>query len=248
MKNILYIDTDMLVLCDIRELFLLNLSNCIVASNSGYIDCDVSNHKLQSLNNGADYDFSKLSYYFCAGLLLINYEAWIANDIESKCLDFLRHYKAQFPDQDALNAVINSNIVELPPEYGLLIYQCIDSLHDENMRHVIDNLKIAHFNGPSKPWRTTYAITQDLKLQKYPYSDEWWNMAMQTHGFLDEFVEMYNIQSQAITVNKVVLDSIADRMRQMDSRLAKLESKLNKPHKYIATKFKMWLQQQFSKH
>lgn len=187
-EKILYIDTDMLVLSDIREIFKTDLKDKILASSSGSINVVPCRIKFKSLkgDNKLTIDFKQ---YFCSGLMLINMPQWRAQNAESKCISFLQDYEAIYPDQDTLNYVAQDNI-DLSSTWGVLIYQYIlNSLKEPQKtrleyQNILSNVKIIHCNGPAKPWSNFYFIA-DSGIKRLVF-DTWWENAMKTQGFIDE--------------------------------------------------------------
>lgn len=185
-EKILYIDTDMLVLSDIRELFYVNLDDSILASSSGYTRYVPFKREFISKERTLNIEFER---YFCAGLLLINMPKWRTQDIESKALDFLATYKPEYNDQDALNYCVRE-CTPLSSTWGVLIYQYIlNSLKEPQKtrleyQNILSNVKIIHCNGPAKPWSNFYFIA-DSGIKRLVF-DTWWENAMKTQGFIDE--------------------------------------------------------------
>lgn len=193
----LYIDVDMLVMCDIRELFAIDLGECLAGVNSGHNFKDSrTNWILKAVDkHGSDFDLSSLPYYFCSGLMLLNMPLYRANNIESKCIEFLKTYKPICADQDALNVVLSGKIKILPAEYGVLTHFFCDFDQRKNkeqmeaFKQLIPLTKIAHVNGCTKPW---FSPSQNIKSHDkkivlfHPHYDSWWEIALQTPAFKEE--------------------------------------------------------------
>lgn len=190
-EKCLILDVDALVVCDIRELFAIDLGECIVAAVDHPAPTD-SNVCAESLilhsKDGESFDIKKkLPYYICAGLMLLNMPLYRVNNIESQCLDFLRHYIPVHPEQDALNVVLNGKIMILPEEYGFLLANVYVKGY-ETYIHKLPYAKIVHYNARAKPWNTP---AQNLKshskfIIRYPYYKQWWAYALQTPIFSTE--------------------------------------------------------------
>ena len=237
----------MLVLGDIRELWDMDLGSHILASSCGYTsDSARWDRALQSTQDSTIHTF-EVPYYFCSGLMFINITQWRAQNIESKCLDFLQKYDAEYPDQDTLNVIIKGDIVRLPPEYGLLIFQAGIELNNpqcdfkDKLQATLQNLKIAHLNGPSHPWLSKYhCLDANAKPIDYPYTKEWWDIALGTPIFSDTLREIYQkiysptheLQAYSMGVANVVGQMRAD----FDARLNKIIAKQN-PLKYYRKKW-----------
>lgn len=247
----LYLDTDMLVLCDVRELWDMDLGSHILASNCGSTsDSAKWDRALQSTQDSTIHTF-EVPYYFCAGLLFINITQWRVQNIESKCLDFSQKYDAEYPDQDTLNIVIKGDIMILPPEYGLLIFQAGIELNNpkcdfkDKLQATLQNLKIAHLNGPAHPWLSKYHwLDANAKPIDYPYTKEWWDIALDTPIFGDELSEIYqkiySPKHEFLAYTKGVASAVeqirADFEAKFDAKLNKIIAKQN-PLKYYSKKW-----------
>lgn len=259
----LYLDTDMLVLCDIRELWDMDFGKSILASSSGFTSKNARwDRALQSKQDGKITTF-EVPYYFCSGLLFINVTQWRAQNIESKCLDFMQKYSVEYPDQDALNIILKGDIVRLPPEYGLLIFQAGIELNnpkcDHKLQATLQHLKIAHINGPSHPWLSKYHyLDANAKPINYPFIKEWWDIALDTAIFSEELREVYqrihNPKHEFLAYTKGVSSVIqqirADfgniRLNNIEARLNKVEAKQN-PLKYYSKKWANSIKKRFCK-
>ncbi len=239
----LYLDTDMLVLGDVRELWNIDLGNHILASSCGYTSENAKwDRTLQSTRDSKIHTF-EVPYYFCSGLMFINITQWKAQNIESKCLDFLQKYRSEFADQDALNIVIKGDIVRLPPKYGLLIFQAGIELNNpkcdfkDKLQATLQNLKIAHLNGPSHPWLSKYHwLDTNAKPIDYPYTKEWWDIALDTPIFCDELREIYQKIHSVEHEFSAYTKGVAGVVEQTRADLNKIIAKQN-PLKYYSKKW-----------
>lgn len=201
-EKCLYLDVDMLVLCDLRELFAIDLGGCIAGVNEAGIPNDLRPESLilesikeQNVDSGFDIGKKHIPYYFCAGLMLLNMPLYRVNNIESQCLEFLKTYKPLYLDQDALNVVLNGRTKILPPEYGLALHYLCGISNTQSIQEYVNTYmqilpytKIAHYNACAKPWRTP---AQNIKSHKklvifHPYYKQWWDIALQTPVFNTE--------------------------------------------------------------
>ncbi len=113
-KICLYLDTDMLVLQDLRGLFALDLSGKVLAAVMDKLDVIAEYKTIEGLHDG--------DFYFNAGFLLMNLREWQRQDIQKGCFDFLRDFKASWHEQDALNyAISRDKVLLLPLQYNLFL-------------------------------------------------------------------------------------------------------------------------------
>lgn len=187
-QKCLYLDSDMLVLCDLRELFALNLGENILAVVG---DCGSKNRKIKYKKNGQKHTFYFDENYFNSGFLLINSQKYIQEKIWEKCENLAQkctYIKAA--DQDLLNFTIPANqCLKLPFAYN---FQCITFLYvlckDECKKRLnytraefnesFKNPKILHYG--EKPWKFLQSY-QDSKGNNI--NDIWWQYAKQTPIF-----------------------------------------------------------------
>ena len=123
-EKILYLDCDTLVCKDIRKLWNTDLSQYLVA---GVLDCMDKNYI-----NKIGLDNSDI--YINSGVLLFNLINMRKYDLEDKFEQIIKEKGQYFkyPDQDAINIVMNKHIKTIPMEYNL-ITQCLAFNYDEYM-------------------------------------------------------------------------------------------------------------------
>ena len=187
-QKCLYLDSDMLVLCDLRELFALDLKDNI----AGIIgDCGSKNRKIKYQENNHKKTFYFDENYFNSGFLLINSKQYIKEQIWEKCENLApkcTYIKAA--DQDLLNFTIPINKrLQLPFAYN---FQCITLLYvlckdecknrlnytREAFNESFKNPKILHYG--EKPWQFLQSY-QDYKGNNI--NDIWWKYAKQSPIF-----------------------------------------------------------------
>ena len=88
--------------------------------------------------------------YFNAGVMFINYKKWLANNSKQGLL--LKMHEIQnkiiFWDQDVLNAYFNGEYLEINDSYNYKV-----DVDDPKQGKIdIENIKILHYVGKSKPW------------------------------------------------------------------------------------------------
>ncbi|MDT7950512.1 MAG: glycosyltransferase family 8 protein [Acetobacteraceae bacterium] len=98
------------------------------------------------------------SLFFNSGVLLIDLEAWRAEEYCRRCLDFIQKYpeRAIDADQDILNLVLAGDWLPLDYKWNV-INPFFRPSYDMGMteaerRAVCDDAVIIHYNGGAKPW------------------------------------------------------------------------------------------------
>ncbi|EAI8831752.1 glycosyltransferase family 8 protein [Campylobacter coli] len=181
-RHCLYLDIDMLVLQDIRELWTIK--------NDAYI--------IMAVN----YD-----NYFNSGFLFINIANWKKEDIQEKSLKYSKKYLAF--DQDSLNAVIDKNKILFLSSNWNYCLQTYESNNDpifekNDYENFISQVKIIHYIRP-KPWMNILQWLKHSEGKCFAYQnilDLWWDNAKATPIFSKELsnikIELNNIFSNEI--------------------------------------------------
>ena len=118
--------------------------------------------------------------YFNSGVMLINIEPWIAQDITAQTLDTLLHSKKdmRFPDQDALNVVLNGRARYISPRWNYLY----DLIHDLNINKTamrpVGKAVFIHFAGAVKPWTDWSGHDARLMFRQYHALSPWSDMEL----------------------------------------------------------------------
>ncbi|GHA48886.1 general stress protein A [Salinimicrobium marinum] len=142
--RVLYLDCDILINGDLLPLWSTELTDNAIAAvpefdNKRNIEMGLGNTRT-----------------FNSGVMLMNLEKWRKEGISAKVLDFISSNpdKIRFWDQDALNAVLLKDWIELPVRWNLMvdfIYRKKE-IQDTEVLADIDNPAIIHFNQTFKPW------------------------------------------------------------------------------------------------
>ncbi|MBO8414844.1 MAG: hypothetical protein IAB19_00475 [Proteobacteria bacterium] len=125
---LLYIDADEVCVGAIDSLL------CVEFSEKTVLYASAATH----MGNELDVCGCKINGYFFSSMLLINLKLWLELGIEDKTIDAIKKYKPKFPDQDALNIVLNNLWQAVPDNCQALWHKAEDSV-------------FVHFIG-EKPW------------------------------------------------------------------------------------------------
>lgn len=139
-ERIIYIDTDIVIINDLRELYMLDFDESFAAV------VDPAPAIRYDLGITEPYG------YFNAGVLLINLQAWRSQQISEKALVFVGQFpeKCLYVDQCALNAVSIGHWKKLDVRYNLM-GQYVPNLLLSQYEAFLDDKVIVHFNI-IKPW------------------------------------------------------------------------------------------------
>ena len=193
-SRVLYLDSDMLCLFDIRELFAINLNDKIIAAIG---DCGSKHRKIKFMQNGQKHTHYFDENYFNSGFLLINTKEYHRHKIEEKCEELASVCTyITAADQDLLNATTpQDKVLKLPFAYNFqTICFCYCICKDENPNRLnytraeftksFKNPKILHFG--EKPWKylKSYVDSEGRNI-----SAIWWDYAQDTPAFKQELLE-----------------------------------------------------------
>lgn len=160
----IYIDSDVVVLGDLAELFDIPLGDNLIGACQDHSVVDVP-AIARYMENAIGIDRYQ---YINSGVLLMNLAALRAGNFDRHFLNLLTtyHFDCIAPDQDYLNAICAGRIRYLPPVW--------DAMPTEG-KPPVAGAKLIHYNLFSKPW--CYDGVQ--------YGDYFWHYA-QNSGFLEE--------------------------------------------------------------
>lgn len=155
--RVIYLDSDLVVDCDIFGLYEAALEGrtvgAVTALSVPTIGSLPASHVLHTLSIDPNLP------YFNAGVMVIDRSKWRSNQVEERCLRFLACHRdtVKYWDQDALNYVLANDWVGLDPrwnrtsDYHNLLQQGV--LH-QNVKDAdrLRNPFIVHFVSGHKPW------------------------------------------------------------------------------------------------
>ena len=157
LDKVIYIDIDVSVLGDIKELYNVNLEDFYLGAIPEYYFIK----QQEALAKKLDIKYSNKKQFFNSGILLINSKKWRENDVTQKLFEIQNKYNSvlDWGDQDVLIKQFYKNYLILDSKFNLLSGQIIyKSEFSKEVEEIIDNaIKnpiIRHFETPNKPWLT----------------------------------------------------------------------------------------------
>ena len=152
----LYVDADIicyknpisLIKNDIKR--LKKSGNVIAARTEVFKEKDIEPH----------WDRLKLKgeRYFNAGVLLIDYQKWLSENISEKLYKKLAKFKdiLLYWDQDVMNMVIDDKYLEINPYLNFDLFISTDQNNLSPLKHfgqdALDKMSLLHYTGSVKPW------------------------------------------------------------------------------------------------
>lgn len=155
-EKVLYLDLDLIVNCDLSDLFKISLEKYAVAGSlaAGYL---LNNHKKLYQELG----LKSLRNYVNAGVLLMNLKKLRYENAENQWNELICK---SFPsmDQDIINITLQNEILIIPPRYNFMSKyyngiargeQEFESVYSNyEMSSALNNPFIIHYADKIKPW------------------------------------------------------------------------------------------------
>jgi lipopolysaccharide biosynthesis glycosyltransferase len=174
--KVIYLDTDILVFSSLRELWnkLPQEPYAIAGVCDGCRDphiypseCQrVNIKKLQVYCPGASFPF-----YVHSAVLVFDLDVIRRGMLFPKVIEWMMRYRPTFPDQDALNAVLNGRILECEGKWATFSRPTIQS--------PIKDVVISHFAGQPKPWAKPHKIIDNRWWQPNRWPILWKHITLQ---------------------------------------------------------------------
>lgn len=147
----LYIDTDVICIDTIDEIFSIDIDEYFVAVVSDVEP--MRSKKIRMLN-------LSLGKYFNSGVILMNLSKWRENNITEQ-IDALAVQRNDLLDQDILNIIFeDKKHIYLDKKYN-----SIELWKNENVKDALKQTKLIHFASQPKPWSILW------QYEKRPYME-----------------------------------------------------------------------------
>jgi lipopolysaccharide biosynthesis glycosyltransferase len=146
----LYLDADVLVLGDVRELWELDLRGHVVGAVVEPTAPTLGSER--GLQHVAELGFDPELPYFNAGVLLVDLDEWRRAEIGRRAIEHIRRLTPVLMDQDALNAVLVGRWIEIDPIWNLTEYWFRNEKRQARFADVLERARIVHYVGRKKPW------------------------------------------------------------------------------------------------
>jgi lipopolysaccharide biosynthesis glycosyltransferase len=135
-KKVLYLDCDLIILGEIKNLWRTDISQYYLGAVS-----DPTSERYYDLG------IPKSSGYFNTGVLLFNIPKWKQSKMPDKVINFIKNNqnKILLWDQDALNANLYDKWLGINPKYNFQ-----SAMYGTR---IVRNPIIVHYSSSSKPWQ-----------------------------------------------------------------------------------------------
>lgn len=180
----LYLDVDLIVECDITELWETDIKDHALGAVQDMSIPYVSDPRGLSLYKKRGLDANQP--YFNAGVLLINVEEWRKQEIPKRVFEYLRQYEdnVRYHDQDGLNFVLANDWKPLDRRWNVHSkvkkYETWeDTSFKASLRSEIDALRqsprIIHYIGKDKPWMYGIEVPWQERYFHYLRKSGWFD-------------------------------------------------------------------------
>jgi lipopolysaccharide biosynthesis glycosyltransferase len=178
--RVLYLDSDMVVVAGVGELWNTDLGDCVIAAVT-----------IPGSTRCAAYGIPERFGYFQSGVMVIDLKRWRDEKMFDRLLDYTSHNadKIVDADQDVLNACLYDRRRPLPYVWNVIApfyfnYHPL-GISDAELREVRRDARIIHFNGPSKPWSYLCRHPRTEDYWKYLRLTEWRDFKPADRNFLN---------------------------------------------------------------
>lgn len=154
LEKVLYLDSDILVLRDLNALYQTDVQNVYLAAVKDPSWFFENTHVLE-LN------LEERGFYFNSGVMLMNLAKFRADGLLQKLEDFTNNNFRTYMDQDALNVVVEKDVLELPFEANAMnfFFEHVDlptlgHFYGREWKNYVDvfaPVTVLHFASSKKP-------------------------------------------------------------------------------------------------
>ena len=147
--KVLYLDCDIIVLGNVKELFEIELNDKALAA------CQDASPYTNLHRRQLGLDLKEKA--FCSGLMVINLGYWRRTGAEEKLIEYSKRERevVYLHDQDSLNYVFKNQWYVLPYKWGvapLSIAVLDNSQKSFDIEEYVFNPGVIHYASPAKPW------------------------------------------------------------------------------------------------
>ncbi|XOQ52038.1 MAG: Glycosyltransferase family 8 protein [Succiniclasticum sp.] len=169
--RVIYLDCDLLVLQDVRELWEWDLEGKPVGATE---DFGILTSAGKRRGKTESFGWQPSLSYFNSGVLLLDVAQWRTQDYGARLRALLAKQQYRHHDQDALNELFMGNWTVLPLRWNVIppVYHLGWGVlrHKEYRRQALEALRhpaIVHYAGGYKPWQ--YPRTEGFNSAYYRY-------------------------------------------------------------------------------
>lgn len=168
----IYLDVDLVVCKDIRELWDIDINEYVLAAVSDY---GILSSKKSLAEKTKAFGWKEANGYFNSGVLVINLVKWRDGGYGKRVIEASQKHSFRHHDQDALNMVVQGNWKRLtlswnviPPVYELKFPVLLSTKFRTEAIRANRDIGILHWAGRKKPWQ--YQRYEPFNGEYYKYA------------------------------------------------------------------------------
>ena len=182
-KKVLYLDCDLIIRANLRELWETNIDGCAFACVKDRSDIVIE--RVKALG------YDQHDSYFNSGVTLMNLAFLKEFGFTEKAFTFIssNRHLIKYVDQCVINAVCHGYIRELPIKWNMIVpffmkRPMVVEEQRDNLELYISNPYIIHFTTEYKPWFKECNHPYKCEYWRYQELSPWHNQTIQEfHGF-----------------------------------------------------------------
>lgn len=170
-NKVIYLDVDLVVCKDIKELWEVDMHDHVLAAVPDY---GILSSRKSLVEKQKSFGWKRDNGYFNSGVLVINLDKWREQGYGTNVLNISQTYNFRHHDQDALNLVVDGNWEQLdlswnviPPVYELKPAILLSTQFRKKAIKANKNIAILHWAGRKKPWQ--YQLYKPFNGEYYKY-------------------------------------------------------------------------------
>lgn len=207
-KRLVYLDCDLLMNRPVTVLFTLPLDGkCLAGVADG-----------EGLRRMKALGIDLCHTYINSGVLVIDTQRWTELDASARIVEFINGFQDRlvYPDQDAINYVMQDEIKVIEPRYNMLWMICERDIpkmlkycdnyiyNEEQTRVALYNGSVYHFAGHDM-WRISgLTPVHDFIFRKYYRMCDWKNEKRYFTGFMD-FALWFLVSFKRLLIGELTL-------------------------------------------
>lgn len=179
LPRILYVDGDMLFICDIAQLWEMDLHGHLVGAVQDPVAGIVG--KSPQMMHWQEWDVPAGTPIFNAGLMLLDMEKCREVHLFDQAVQIAREYpeRMRWHDQDALNHVVGGQFEPLDLAWNVMPHlyyppHCSEVVFEKSqVDYAIGHAKALHFSGGNRPWKGPGRHWREAEFYRYLYRTAW---------------------------------------------------------------------------
>ncbi len=160
--KVLYLDSDILVLNDLTELYSTDIEDCYAGVVKDFAGEVIEGHAKKLL----------LQHYFNSGVMLLNLKNMRLKNVSASMIEWkLQKDTGHFMDQDVINSIFCEQVVYLDLRYNLMLGNLSSQVEEvanyygkkiAEIEDILFNPTILHLTNIRKPWKYCDAYLADF--------------------------------------------------------------------------------------